>query len=223
MASALLEQLVLIPVGEDVAVPVTVVLLGAEPDVLQGELRRLDWDSFRLCLPDRARTAEGTRLIVSVGERTKLAGRVLEVQSDLLLVSRDPMHATDDRAAPRVLGQIHARWRPADGDAAAWLAGGPDPGPFSTFQGTADVSMSGMRFFSPHAVPVGSKVLIELSLSTSGQEPQVHRLLGLVRRIEHAPRHTGASGNAQSAIGVEFVDVPEPALDALSDFTLEHL
>jgi hypothetical protein len=227
--------MMLIPVGEDVSVSVTVVMLGSEPDVTTGQLRRLDWDTFRLELSSKpglsgrpgsaSHASVGTRLIVTAGDRTKLPGRVVAVEDGVLVVSRDRTHAADDRSAPRVMGLVRVRWRVADGGAPAWLAGGPDPGPFSEFSGTADVSMSGIRFVATTAVaPVGSQLMLELGLGPTGRDPKslvpssehgTHRLLGLVRRVEHL--------GGSHALGVEFVDVPEPTLDALSDFTLENL
>lgn len=218
----------LIPVGEDVSIPVTVVLLGTEPDVTSGELKRLDWDSFRICIFKGGSTSpleptSGTRIIVTVGDRTKLAGRVIALEGKTAIVSRDPTHASDDRAAPRVMAVLTVRWRVSEGDSAAWVAGGPDPGPFTIFRGTADVSMSGIRFVCPVVVPIGARLMLDLELKT-GSEQQNHRVIGIVRRVETLDGKAVQGGIEQRhAIGVEFLDLTEPALDALSDFTLENL
>lgn len=205
----------LIPVGEDAAVPVTIVLLSPEPEILQATLRRLEQDALLLELPAGTPAPEiGARLIVNAAERTKLTGRVLEVHGAFWTVSRDRMHATDDRAAPRVRSKIHLRWRHADAGEAAWLAGEPDESEFVRFSGGGDLSLAGVRFDLAHVASaplpaLGDRLFVELSLSGDA-----HRVLGIVRRVE-----TGE----QPSVAVEFIEVPEATFDALSDFTLNHL
>jgi hypothetical protein len=206
----------LIPVGEDVSVPVTVVVLGAEPEIWTASLRRLDIDRLRLRIDDGSIVPPpvGTRLIVNAGERTKLPGRLLEIADGELVVSRDAAHATDDRAAPRVRSRLSLRWRLTDLDRARterWLEGGPDPGPFLVFQGGASLSMSGLRFPCRGPAPApGSQLL--LGLAIGGEE---RRALGAVRRLD--------TDGTEVSVAVEFLDLPEATFDALSQFTLDNL
>ena len=207
----------LIPVGEDVSVPVTIVVLGSEPEVLRAVLRRFEVDAMHLELlarPATERSSEvGLRIIVTADNRIKLPGRVLQSDGDRWIVSREAPRATDDRAAPRFAALIEVRWRVANAGTTDWVRGGPDPGPFVAFQGHADLSINGI-FFACNALvpPVGTRLLIDLSLDGGRNR---HRVLGAVRRI--------ATTDERTQIGVEFVDVPESTFDALSDHTLKHL
>lgn len=201
----------LIPVGEEVAVPVTVVVLGAEPEVWRGTLRRLDEGTVRLEVRD-GDVPVGARLVVTAGDRTKLSGRVLSRGDDgVLVVSRDGAHASDDRAAPRVAAMLELRWRAAGTDE-GWVRGGPDPGPFIRFRGPADLSLSGLRFDCEGAAPrLGQRLLLDLGLDAARR----HRALGAVRRADPVGERT--------EVGIEFVDLPEATFDALSDYTLRNL
>jgi hypothetical protein len=206
----------LIPVGEAVSVPVGVVVLRGEPEIWSAVLVRLDNDTLRLQItsPPNVRAEPGVRLIVHA-DRTKLPGRVLAIEGDELVVSRDRAPPTDDRAAPRVMSHLSLRWRVSNADrrseAEAWLAGGPDPGPFVVFRGGASLSMSGMRFDAKSVAPgVGAELLVELQL---GGEPW--RARAAVRRVDE--------DNGATAIGVEFLELPESTFDALSEFTLRNL
>ncbi|MEQ1570145.1 MAG: PilZ domain-containing protein [Myxococcota bacterium] len=206
----------LIPVGEDVAVPVTVVALGDEPEIWTAVVRRLEVDSMRIRITTPGAAPRlGLRLIVNAGERTKLPGRVLSIEPDgELVASRDQAHATDDRAAPRVISRTELRWRETTRDRAEadpWLRGGDDPGGFTTFRGGASLSMSGVRFPCRGPLPaIDAQLLIALSLQ--GEE---YRALGVVRRVDPE--------GADPAIGVEFLELPESTFDALSEFTLRNL
>lgn len=202
----------LIPVGEAVAVPVTVIVLASEAGVCRGTLVRLESDEFRVVVTDRE-VPTGTRLIVAV-HRTKLQGRVTGAEGDVRIVSRDPdPGGADDRAAPRVTGTIEVRWRIAGHEEAAWVAGGPDPGPFSALLAETDLSVSGLRAgLGPDPPPVGARLLLRLGLDA---DPPHHRALGVVRRIE--------PHDANPYVAIEFIEVPESTLDALSSYTLYHL
>lgn len=204
----------LIPVDQDIELPVTVVLLSPEPEILQATLRRMEYEELRLEVP--AGTTEppvGSRLIVNAGERTKLTGRVLSTAGVRWVISRDGTHATDDRAAPRVRSRIRLRWRPATEPFDPWLTGGSDlPAAFS-FDGGGDLSLSGVRFdlrgSDTPAPAFGDRLFIELLLGRGA-----YRVLGIVRRVEGPPNRS---------VAVEFLDVPEETFDALSQFTLDHI
>ncbi|MEZ4242110.1 MAG: PilZ domain-containing protein [Myxococcota bacterium] len=203
----------LIPVGEEVSVPVTVVVLGPEPEVVSARLCRLEEGEL---LVEMSRPAPvGTRVIVTAGDRIKLPGRVLDEQDGRWVVSREGVRATDDRAAPRFATVLDLRWRVAEADGPRWIAGGTDPGPFVSFQGPADLSLSGLCFDCSGLVPqVGTQLLLALALAPDHPERR-HRALGAVRRIE--------AGHERILLGVEFVDLPESTFDALSDYTLRNL
>lgn len=202
----------LIPVGVDVSVPVSVVVLGEAVDVLAGTLVRLEEDRLHLVVRTRG-LSEGTRLVVTVRDRTRLTGKVLRADDDHLVVSRDAAHTADDRAAPRVTGTVVARWRAVGDDAPAWLAGGEDPGPFVAFHGAAEVSVSGMLLGVDAAMapPVGARLLLELTLGDGAPE----RAIGIVRRH--------ARFGARARVAIEFAELPEGMLEALSTFTLANL
>lgn len=205
----------LIPVGEDTDFPVTLVLLSPEPEILHAKLRRLEQDELRIEVPGGTPApALGTRLIVNAAERTKLTGRLLAAEGTVWSVSRDRMHATDDRAAPRVRSRIRLRWRHAVEPFEAWLAGAEDPAPYTSFSGGGDLSLSGVRFDlgdapTTHLPEFGDKLYIELLVAGGA-----HRALGIVRRVEPAPN---------LSVAIEFLEVPESTFDALSEFTLDHL
>ena len=202
----------LIPVDADVDVAVTVVVLGEAVAVAFGRLVRLEQETLQLIVPDPP-IPVGARLVVTVGDRTRLPGRVIEVgDGGRLRVSRDGAHAVDDRAAPRVTGNVPARWRTAGDEAEAWITGGPHPGPFQAVAGEIEVSVSGM-LLGPAGPPppVGARVLLELEFEPG--EPS--RAVGIVRR--------NATRDGRPHVGIEFVELPESTLDALSAFTLERL
>ena len=202
----------LIPVGETVAVPVTVILLASEAGVCRGTLVRLDSDQFRVIVPGRE-VPTGARLIVAL-HRTKLQGRVTSSEGDLKIVARDPdPGAADDRAAPRVTGTIEVRWRIGSGEESRWIAGGPDPGPFAAVLTETDLSVSGLRLaLGADPPPVGAVLLLRLALDAG---PPNHRALGIVRRIEPP--------DSNPFVAIEFLEASESTLDALSAFTLYHL
>lgn len=203
----------LIPVGETVAVPVTVIVLATEAGVCRGTLVRLESDTFRVRVSDRD-VPVGARLIVAV-HRTKLQGRVIGIEGDIRIASRDPdPGASDDRAAPRVSGTIEVRWRASTGSASAWIAGGPDPGPFTAIRTETDLSVSGLRVALGADPPsVGTILLLRLSLD---RDTPGYRALGIVRRIE-------AGQSTHPFVAIEFLELPESTLDALSTYTLHHL
>jgi hypothetical protein len=202
----------LIPVGEDVTVPVTVVVLGPEPEVVGGTLRRLEVDTLLLDVPG-VMLRVGVRLIVTAGDPVKLPGRVLEAAGGLWIVSRDDPRPADDRGAPRFATLLDLRWRVADRTQERWIAGGPDPGPFESFNGPADLSVTGVSFDCEGPPPqIGARLLLDLALDDDGQR---YRALGAVRRVEARGR--------RSQLGVEFVDLPESTFEALSDCTLRNL
>jgi hypothetical protein len=219
----------LIPVGEEVAVPVTVVVLGPEPEVLRALLRRLEVDTLQVEITPSglavARSTSdreplpplGTRLIVTAGDRVKLPGRILGSRGDRWVVSREGARASDDRAAPRFAAVLKVRWRVAGAEGGGprrqagpsdekWLTGGPDPGPFVDFRGPADLSLSGVGFDCTSLVPpVGARLLIELHLSSEGPVSLPERP---VDPRATAPTTAGAGGARHRAIGaVRRIDV----------------
>jgi hypothetical protein len=191
---------------EDVAIPVTVVVVGDDADVRSGVLRRMDQNTVRLWVPEPL--AVDARVVLAVGERTTLSGRVLATDGDLHVLSRDAGRAPDDRAAPRVRGLADARWRIGDDPQDRWLKGGPDGGAFVTHRGGVEISVSGMLFAVGGAVPHGTHLLLEVTLE--GQSPW--RAHGIVRRVDTAGQ-----------VAIEFLRLSESAFDALSEFTLERV
>lgn len=196
----------LVPMDEDVAIPVTVVVVGEGADVRPGVLRRMEPDSVRLWLPEPV--AVGTRLVLAVGERTTLSGRVRLVDGDLHLVSRDTARNPDDRAAPRVRGSGVVRWRIGEDSSGRWLNGGPDTGACFTQRGPVEVSVSGMLFQAGGTVPSGTQLLLEVQL----EDQSSWRAHGVVRRSDPA-----------GMVAIEFLRLSETAFDALSDFTLQRV
>jgi hypothetical protein len=134
----------LVPMGEDVAIPVTVVVVGDGADVRSGVLRRMEPETVRLWLPEPLPV--GARVVLAVGERTTLSGRVLLHERDLYVVSRDAARTPDDRAAPRVRGPAAVRWCLGEDTTARWINGGPDTAAFFSQRGEVEVSVSGMSF-----------------------------------------------------------------------------
>lgn len=197
----------IIPLGEDVAIPVTVVIVGDAPDVRPGVLRRLQAEELHLWLPQPL--PEGQRVVLAVGERTTLSGRVVRTEGDLMVVTRDRVRASDDRAAPRVEGRAKTRWTTGDDPDGAWIAGGSDPGPFATLDGPVELSLSGMLIEVGQALPLGARVLIELDLDELGAGL---RALGAVRRVDGG-----------KTLAIEFLRLSERTFDALSEFTLERV
>jgi hypothetical protein len=59
--------------------------------------------------------------------------------------------------------------------------------------------------------PIGARLLLDLELEPG----RSFRALGVVRRL--------ASRHGRPHAGIEFVELPEPTLDALSTFTLDRL
>lgn len=195
----------LVPMEQDVAIPVTVVVVGDQADVRSGVLRRMESDQVRVWLPNPLPV--GARVVLAVGERTTLSGRVLARDRDVHVVSRDTARSPDDRAAPRVRGSATTRWRLGEDVDGSWLNGGPDTGAFFTHQGAVEISVSGMLLDVGGSVPRGTTVLLEVTLD--GQAPW--RAHGIVRRVD------------PGAIAIEFLRLSETAFDALSEFTLERV
>ncbi|MCB9684807.1 MAG: PilZ domain-containing protein [Alphaproteobacteria bacterium] len=197
----------LVPLGEEVAVPITVVIVGDVPDVRPGVLRRLLAEQVHVWLAEPL--TEGQRVVLAVGDRTTLSGRVVSREGDVMVVSRDRVRATDDRAAPRVRGRAVTRWIVGDDPDGDWLAGGPGPDGFDALDGEVELSLSGMRIVVGRSLPVGTRVLVELELAGLGGGL---RALGAVRRVDGG-----------TSLAIEFLRLSEVAFDALSDFTLQHV
>ena len=100
------------------------------------------------------------------------------------------------------------------GSASAWIAGGRDPGPFTAILTETDLSVSGLRVALGDEPPsVGTILLLRLSLE---RDNPGYRALGIVRRIE-------AGQATHPFVAIEFLELPESTLDALSTYTLHHL
>lgn len=196
----------LVPMGEDVAIPVTVVVVGDGADVRSGVLRRMEPETVRLWLPEPLPV--GARVVLAVGERTTLSGRVLLHERDLYVVSRDAARTPDDRAAPRVRGPAAVRWCLGEDTTARWINGGPDTAAFFSQRGEVEVSVSGMSFPAGGTLPTGTLLLLEVTL----EHQPTWRAQGVVRRAD-----------AAGTVAVEFLRLSEPAFDALSDFTLQRV
>lgn len=196
----------LVPMDEDVAVPVTVVVVGDSADVRPGVIRRMEADSVWLWLPEPLQI--GCRVVLAVGERTTLSGRVRLADGDVYVLSRDAVRNPDDRAAPRVRGSAAIRWRMGDDPTGGWLNGGPDTGAHFSQRGPVEVSVSGMLFQAGGSVPNGTQLLLEVTLE--GQP--TWRAQGVVRRSDPA-----------GMVAVEFLRLSETAFDALADFTLQRV
>lgn len=182
-----------IPLGEDVELPVTVVLLGDPVAVLQATLVRLEAEAFHL----RADPAiEVGRRLVASAATLKLSGQVFALHGATAHVRRAAVHGTDDRAAPRVFAPRSLRWRSGDRWADAAIA---------------DLSVAGVRFTaSTPAPPLGERVEFALRLGAA-----VHAIRGLVRRSEATP--------AGCEVAAEFAEMSDDASDAIADLTLRSL
>ncbi len=213
----------LIPVDVPVAVPITAVVLApdpadAPPVVTSGELVRLGADRFvvRLSVP----LPSGARVVVALGEGSKLAGRVIGEEVDGVAISRDVSRANEVRSGPRVSIRVALRWLPRGADGPEWLRGGPDPAPFRSLRGLANVSVSGIRVHMPGPAPhLGATLLLDvvpLPERAGALSPgAAFRAAGVVRRVE--------GSRSRPTVGIEFVDLPDATSDALLELTLRRL
>ncbi len=213
----------LILVDAPVAVPITAVVLASDPTVStpvisSGQLVRLAADKFvvRLGVP----LPSGAQVVVALAEGSKLAGRVIGEEADGVAISRDVTRASEERSGPRVAIRVAMRWRSRGADGPTWVRGGPDPAPFRSLRGRADVSVSGIRVSMPGPAPqLGATLLLDVvPLPERAGAPYpgaAFRAAGVVRRVE--------GSRSRPTVGIEFVDLPDATSDALAELTLRRL
>ena len=182
----------LLALDEWISIPVDLVVIGAGPIALRGTLAKV--------LPDRVKVAVGVpvridaRVILSLPDGHRIAGRVLGVNDEFLEISRDHARIAEDRSAPRVKAQLALRWR---------LLGGDPTFRIALPQG--DMSITGLRFeVDPPGPAVGDTLVVEIN--------GVHEAQATVRRVETGP--------GTLTIAVELIETSEEILQALGDLTL---
>ena len=122
-------------------------------------------------------------------------------------------HAADKRDYPRLHAGLPIRYRvAADDEAEAWLNGGEVTDDWHTPDPYMNFSVSGLRFDVHPDVSNGDLLLVELRI---GDESPIWRTTVRVIRVFDGGEQ--ASDNA----AVAFENLPEDALSALSDLTLQ--
>jgi hypothetical protein len=188
-----------IPVGQDVEIPVRLVLVGEPFALVPAVLLRVDATALRLRVDPSGGATLGRRAVVAFADQ-KLPGRITAVDGPNIALAREEAHGTDDRAAPRVHAPLTITW---------WRASDPS----ARREAEADdLSVSGLRF-AVSSDPPSSGESVVLTARLGGKE--AHRLVAVVRRV--APVDGGWS------IAAEFADMDEAAFEALSDLTLANL
>jgi hypothetical protein len=122
-------------------------------------------------------------------------------------------HAPDKRDYPRLHAGLPIRYRIASGDdASAWTSGNEIAGEWHTPDPYMNFSVSGLRFDVHPGVNDGDLLLVELRI---GDHSPTWRTTARVIRVFEG-RDTEPDN-----VAVSFEDLPEDALSALSDLTLQ--
>jgi len=214
----------LMPVGEDVRIPVDVVFPTLVPlRMVPGWITRRDGDVIHLELAEPTPVvSEGTRIILdggrSQGERV-LARTVGEASGARMVVSYESTSVSDQRASGRTSGLVDLGYRVIRDDepelVRRWLEDGwalPDPRAWDRPEPEVEFSLSGLKFRDVPRCSVGERLLIEMLLPTTAT---VWRCTGRVRRVDEVE-------DGQQDVADEFVDLGEDVQDALIHYIL-HL
>lgn len=122
-------------------------------------------------------------------------------------------HAADKRDYPRLHAGLPIRYRVATaGEAAAWSSGAEISGEWHTPDPYMNFSVSGLRFDVHPEVKDGDLLLLELRI---GEQSSAWRTTARVIRV------FPGLGQEPDNVAVSFEDLPEEALSALSDLTLQ--
>lgn len=171
---------------------VQVMVAGDRPHVFDAALIRHDGGTVTLRAPELVPV--GARIIVIEG-RTKILGRCTAAADGVITATAQWERATDDRSSPRVDVPCRVRFAFGGGDWAEALS-------------PVNVALSGVRFTTSSPAPaVGDRVALWLVFEGADAEWQA---TALARRVDAGP---------PSSVAVEFIDVPDAALEFLSEHT----
>ena len=173
--------------------PIQLLLAGDLPHVVDAML--IAYDGATVTLRTSEVVEVGSRLIVIEG-RTKLIGKCTSAAEGVLTADVQWERATDARSSPRVDLACRIRFAGNDGVVADAETG-------------INVALSGVRFNTTHTPPsVGDRVALWLSFDAPGAEWEA---AALTRRVDR--------DGGTWAVSVEFIDLPDAALDFLSEHT----
>lgn len=173
--------------------PVQLLVTTDLPRVVDAVL--VGYDGATVTVRTSETVAVGARIIVIEG-RTKLLGRCTAVADGVLTADVQWERATDARSSPRVDLPCRVRFAGKDGVVA-------------DTESPINVALSGVRFNTTHTPPsVGDRVALWLSFEAPGAEWEA---AALTRRVD--------PDGGTWAVAVEFIDLPDAALEFLSDHT----
>ena len=122
-------------------------------------------------------------------------------------------HSTDKRDYPRLHGGLPIQYRIAnEQEATQWIEGSTFDDKWQTPDPYMNFSVSGLRFEVHDEVQASQLLLIDLRI---GESTDSWRTTARVIRVFEG------SDNAKSTAAVSFVHLPDEALSALSDLTLQ--
>ncbi len=188
----------LLPLDEALTVPVSLAVVGRKLVLHAATLVRVLPDLLLLDVADPIPL--GSRLVATLTQRNRVAGRAVATHGTVVTMSRELDRLSDDRGAPRAEGPIPVRWRLEDDTREAEA--------FQPAGARAEVSVSGLRFEVASPGPgVGSILAIEIEGRFAAR--------GVVRRVDHQPAD-------RITVAVELLDIPDDTLAALVQLTLSH-
>ena len=170
------------------------------------------------CDANAAAISEGAKVVLifeSGKERwTGIVDTVESHQGQIHLRVKAPSaHEADKRDYPRLHAGLPIRYRIGDAaDADRWLSGSAIEDNWHTPDPYMNFSVSGLRFDVDATVQEGNLLLISLCVGDTGHE---YRVTASVIRIFEG------DGSVRRAAAVSFESLPEDALAALSDLTLQ--
>ena len=192
---------------------------GETPIMVSGTLvSRSDGDVTVHCPDNASALSQGAKVVLTFdGGNERWTGVVDGLQPvdggiAVRLVSPSA-HAADKRDYPRLHAGLPIRYRvAADGEAAAWSSGADLAGDWHTPDPYMNFSVSGLRFDVHSDINDGDLLLVELRIGD--ESPTWRSTARVIRVFEGRDQET-------DSVAVSFVDLPEDALEALSELTLQ--
>ena len=192
---------------------------GNTPIMANGTLlKRGDTEVMVQCDSSAAAIEQGSKVVLTFedgGERwTGVVDTVEHQNGDIhLRVVAPNAHSADKRDYPRLHAGLPIRYQVSTpSEAEKWLSGGTVENGWHTPDPYMNFSVSGLRFEVNEQVQEDQLLMIELAIGTSGT---VWRTTAKVIRVFES------DGDTHRSAAVSFQHLPEPALAALSDLTLQ--
>lgn len=195
---------------------------GDHPLMVDGTLQDAEAGSANLiCGPDGSKLFAGSKVLISIenepGKRTGTIRAVEPMGGDRFRLQFEDTqhHRAEQRDFPRLFAGLPIAYRIASAEEAeAWLAGTDvldawtEPDPYMNF------SVGGLRFDTLVSLSPGTLLVIALRIGDDG--PTWRTSARVVRVFDPSP-----DSDAVCSVAVSFEVIPDEAMDALSELTLQ--